>query len=513
MTRQKFYITTPLYYVNDVPHLGHAYTTIASDSLARFKRLDGFEVFLLTGTDEHGQKIERASQGKNKKPQELADEVVVHFRDLWGKLNISYDDFIRTTEPRHEKAVQELFSILYRKGDIYRGVYEGDYCIPCERYVLPGESVEGKCPDCGRPTEKLKEETFFFKMSGYQKPLLDYLAAHPDFVQPPVRYNEIVSFIRGGLKDLSISRTNFRWGVPIPGEKDFVIYVWFDALINYITAAGFGSDEKKFGKWWPADVHLIGKDILKFHAVIWPAMLIAAGIKPPHKVFAHGWWTNNGEKMSKSKGNFINPLEIIEEFGTDALRYFILREVPFGQDGDFSREALIRRLNSDLANDFGNLIYRTLTMVEKYTGGEIPVPDKEETTAADLDLKERALKIIPQVREGLNNLAFNQVLELIWEFIRSVNKYIDSMSPWSLKKENRIERLQTVLYNFLESLRFIALFTVPFLPASGEGLWRQLGIKEDIWQSGFSSIEKWGGLKPGGRINKEAPLFPRIEQE
>jgi len=510
MTGQKFYITTPLYYVNDIPHLGHAYTTIAADALARFKRLEGFDVFLLTGTDEHGQKIERVAQEKKKTPQELADEVVVHFKDLWRKLNISYNDFIRTTEPRHQKAVQKLFSILCKKGDIYKGFYEGDYCVPCERYVLPGEVVDGNCPDCGRPTERLKEETFFFKMSKYQKPLLDYLKEHPDFIQPPGRYNEIASFIRRGLRDLSISRTNFRWGVPVPGEKDFVIYVWFDALINYITAAGFGGDEKKFQKWWPADVHLIGKDILKFHATIWPAMLIAAGVTPPCKIFAHGWWTNRGEKMSKSKGNFVNPQKIIDEFGVEALRYFVLREVPFGQDGDFSSAALVRRLNSDLANDFGNLVYRTLTMIEKYNQGEIFPPQGEEE-GSDSALKERALNVLLQVRKGLDNLAFSQVLEIIWEFIRSVNKYIDSMAPWILKKEGKTERLHTVLYNFLESLRFIALFIAPFIPASAESLWRQLGIKEDIWQAGFSSIEKWGGLKSGEKIKKEAPLFPRIE--
>ena len=509
MSRQKFYITTPLYYVNDIPHLGHAYTTIAADALARFRRLDGFDVLLLTGTDEHGQKIERTAREKNKTPRELADEVIVHFKDLWKKLNISYNDFIRTTEPRHETAVQKLFSILYKNGDIYRGLYAGDYCIPCERYVLPEESVEGKCPDCGRPTERLKEETFFFKMSKYQKPLLNYLEAHPDFIQPPGRYNEIVSFIRGGLRDLSISRTNFRWGVSVPGEKNFVIYVWFDALINYITAAGFG-DEKKFRQWWPADIHLIGKDILKFHATIWPAMLMAAGIEPPQKIFAHGWWTDRGEKMSKSKGNFINPLEIIDKFGVDALRYFLLREIPFGQDGDFSLKALIRRLNSDLANDFGNLIYRTLTMMEKYTQGKIFPPRGEES--ADLALKEGALKILPQIRKNLENLAFNQVLETIWQYIRSVNKYIDSMAPWKLKKEGKTERLHTVLYNFLESLRFIALFVAPVIPASAESLWRQLGLREDIWQAGFPAIKNWGGLKPGGVIKKEAPLFPRVDK-
>lgn len=503
----KFYITTPLYYVNDVPHIGHSYTNVAADTLARYKRMKGFDVFFITGTDEHGQKIERTAKQAGLPPQELADKVVERFKGLWERLNISYDYFIRTTSQGHKQGVRALFERIYQAGDIFRGHYEGWYCTPCETYIQAAKISEEKCPSCGRALEWLAEESYFFNLSKYQSQLLDYYKTCPDFIQPDYRRQEIVNIVESGLMDLSISRSNFNWGIPLPleGSRE-VLYVWFEALINYISGCGFDNDIERFNHLWPADVHIIGKDILKFHTIIWPAMLFSAGLKPPKKVFAHGWWTVDGKKMSKSTGNFIDPHQVIDQVGVDAYRYFLLREVPFGMDGDFSQPGLIRRINSDLANDLGNLLNRVLTMIEKYYQSVLP-------SAGDQDggpLKEVALKLIDDVDEAMDRLEFHRALELIWELVRRANQYIEETTPWRLAKEKSTQ-LNTVLYNLAESLRFIALFISPFMSAISKKILTQLGIREILSLQTVASLEQWGLLPEGLRICKGEPIFPRIE--
>jgi len=507
----KFYVTTPLYYVNDIPHIGHAYTTVAADVLARYKRLRGYKVFFLTGTDEHGNKIVRAARDKGLTPEELANSVVERFQSLWRKLYISYDDFIRTTEPRHIKVVERIFLKLYEQGDIYRGVYEGWYCVPCESFWLKSQLAEGGlCPECGRTAESVKEESYLFRLSKYQDSLLRYIEENPDFVLPFTRRNEVMEFIKRGLRDISITRLRLEWGIPCPVGKEHTIYVWIDALINYISALGYSVDEKKFSQFWPADVQLVGKDILKFHAIIWPSLLMALGIRPPRMVFAHGWWMMKGEKMSKSRGNVISPQELVEEYGADSLRYFLLREVPFGEDGSFSSSLFIKRINSDLANDLGNLLNRTLPLVERHCGGKVPHPGQEKDE--DAKLRKKIEQVISRLDGLMNELAFSEALSLIWEIIRLANLYIDRSAPWRLASEGRQKRVSTVLYNLLETLRVLALLVFPFMPRSAEGIWAQLGMEDDLSKKRWGEVEKWGVLAPGTEVRRQAPLFPRIKE-
>ncbi len=506
---KSFYITTPIYYVNDVPHIGHAYTTVAADVIARFKRLSGKEVFFLTGTDEHGQKVEKAAAERGETPIQLADRVVQRFSDLWKVLNISNDDFIRTTEERHKKVVRTLFEKVEAKGDIYLGEYEDWYCTPCETFLTVKQLVNEKCPDCKRPVDKLKEESYFFRMSAYQEKLLKHIEKNPGFIQPVSRRNEIVSFVKEGLRDLSISRTTFDWGIHVPGNDKHVVYVWFDALSNYISAAGCFTDEEKFDKCWPADVHLIGKDILRFHAVYWPTFLMAAGLPLPKHVFAHGWWTVEGEKMSKSSGNVVDPYQVAEEFGVDQFRYFLMREVSFGLDGDYSTDALIGRINSDLGNDLGNLLNRSLTMTEKYLDGVVPEPSEE--TEADINFIAHAAKCRKEYGESMETLAFNRALDHLWEIVRETNRYIDHSAPWKLSKER--ERLDTVIHTFLEALRQIAVMLSPFMPDSAKEMQAQLGIETQSEALTLASLNRWGGFEKGTKVKKGKILFPRVGKE
>jgi methionyl-tRNA synthetase len=505
---RKCYVTTPIYYVNDIPHIGHAYTTVAADVLARYKRLAGYEVFFLTGTDEHGKKVEKAAAKNGERPIELANRVVQRFQDLWKKLSITHDDFIRTSEKRHRDAVQRFFLTIQERGDIYLGEYEDWYCIPCETFLTEKQLVDSKCPDCLRPTERVKEESYFFRMSRYQEQLLHYIESHPEFIQPQARRNEIVSFVREGLRDLSISRTSFSWGIPVPGNERHVVYVWFDALVNYLTAPGY-PDEERLRSFWPADVHLIGKDILRFHAVYWPTFLMSAGLPLPEKIFAHGWWTVDGEKMSKSLGNVIDPNRVIDQYGADAFRYFLLREVPFGIDGDFSYKAMVHRINSDLANDLGNLFSRSLTMVNKYWGGRVLRPGG--FSKIDEDLIAVALQVVKEVDHSMDELAFHQVLSSIWKLVGATNKYIDETSPWILaRNESQKGRLNTVLYNILESLRVLCILISPFMPMTAEKMKEGLGGDGNVNSWSLEEVESWGRLKADGCIRTIPPLFPRI---
>jgi methionyl-tRNA synthetase len=520
MAQEKFYLTTPIYYVNDVPHIGHAYTTIAADVLARYKRLTGYEVFFLTGTDEHGIKIERSARDRGISPQEWTDIVSAHFRHLWARLNISYNNFIRTSEPRHKAVAQAVFQKAYEKGDIYKGLYEGWYCIPDETFLLESEVKEGKCPICGRAVEWITEEAYFFRLSHYQDWILNHIDSHPTFIQPVSRRNEVLSFVRGGLRDLCVSRSTFTWGIPVPFDPSQVIYVWIDALTNYLTAIGYGVDSHTFQKFWPANIHLIGKEILRFHAVIWPILLRSADLPPPEQVFAHGWWTADGEKMSKSTGNVIDPGKLVEDLaqkaGTsldtavDAIRYFVLREVAFGLDGDFSHAALIQRYNSDLANDLGNLLSRTLTMLQRYCHGAVPHPTISES--ATNVLAEAAAKLWPDLDPLLNELAFHRALSRLWEYVRLVNRYVDELAPWALARDPAQRRqLDTVLYNQVESLRLIGLLLFPFMPYTAASMWRQLGIQDEIATQRLATGMVWGGTHPGTPIQPGEQLFPRID--
>lgn len=507
--RKSFYITTPIYYPSNKLHIGNSYTTVAADAIARFKRALGYDVHFLTGTDEHGQKIQRQADRAGKPPREFVDEIVSWIKELWRLLDIEYDDFIRTTEGRHKEKVAEIFKRFYEQGDIYKGHYEGWYCTPCESYWQERELQGGACPDCGRPVELVKEECYFFRMSRYAPRLLEYIETHPEFIQPVSRKNEMVNnFLRPGLQDLSVSRTSFGWGIPVPFDPEHVIYVWLDALSNYITALNYGEADSLMERYWPADLHLIGKDILRFHTIYWPIFLMALDLPLPRTVFGHGWLLLEGGKMSKSKGNVIDPRVLVERYGSDAVRYFLLREIPFGVDGTFSLEALVNRINTDLANDFGNLVSRTLTMVERYFEGLLPTP--AEGGPGDEELSKMALQTPLLMEEAMDKLKISNALAALWRLVSRSNKYIDENLPWELAcSPDRSGRLQTVIYNLVESIRFVAVMVGPFMPRTPARIWEQLGIGHRGELHTWDSLGSWGRLEPGTRVARGEDLFPR----
>ncbi|HVA71755.1 MAG TPA: methionine--tRNA ligase [Candidatus Limnocylindrales bacterium] len=512
MAKPKFYITTPIYYVNARPHLGHTYTTVVADTIARYKRMRGYEVVLLTGTDEHGQKVERAAKAAGVTPQAFADRISAEYRALWKELDLPVDRFVRTTEPRHERAVQMLFRKAQDQGYVYKGAYEGQYCVYDEMYVdepLPGNL----CPECKRPTERVREENYFFKLSAFQERLLELYEKQPDFVQPATRRNEVLAFVRKGLRDLSISRTSFQWGIPWPGDEKHIFYVWSDALTSYMTGVGYADDEVEFEKYWPADMHLIGKEILRFHAVYWPAFLMAAGETLPKQIFAHGWWLFADEKMSKSRGNMQYPQPIARVLGIDALRYFLLREMVFGQDGNFSRDALLTRYNSDLANGLGNLTSRTVTMIEQYLGGRVPAPNSTEENDRDREVAKLRLETCQQVLRYYDAYEFSRALESIWSLIAEIDKYLVEFQPWVLVKEkSKWGRLEMVLFTAYDSLRIATLLAHPVLPHATQEIWEQLGHTTQLAGQSLSPDSLTPDHKQVAHVNKPRAVFPRVDK-
>lgn len=502
-----YYITTPIYYPSDNLHIGHAYCTTIADTLARYHRMLGQEVFFLTGSDEHGQKIQRKAQEKGVTPLEYVTPIVDNFKLLWEKLGVSNDDFIRTSEERHYKVVQDIFQKIHDQGDIYKSAYEGLYCTPCETFLLERQLVDGKCPDCGRPVEKVKEESYFFKMSKYQDAWFKFIEENPNFIQPESRKNEMINFVKQGLEDLCVSRTTFNWGIPVPFDKKHVTYVWFDALTNYITAAGYLDEPEKFKKFWPADLHLVGKEIVRFHTIIWPIMLMALGIELPKQVYGHGWLVVDGGKMSKSKGNVVDPLVLIDEYGSDPIRYFLLREIALGSDGNFSREALVNRTNADLSNDLGNLLHRTLGMIEKYHDGMII--NGKQSAPIDEELIKMTGDTVADYRKHMDAMEINQAMRSVWNLIGRTNKYIDETTPWTLAKdESQNARLQTVLYNIMEVLRIVAVLVSPYIPHTSPRIYAQMGLAADEF---LLKDATWGRLPSGIKTDKQQPLFPRFE--
>lgn len=511
MGASRYYVTTPIYYPSDRLHIGHAYTTTIADSLARWHRLKGDQVFFLTGSDEHGQKIERRAREEGTTPQAYVDAIVATFKDLWKRLHISYDDFIRTTEPRHHRAVQEVFQRLEAQGDIYLAEYEGWYCVPCEAFWTETRLEGGNCPDCGRPVERVREESLFFRLSKYMPKLLEHIERHPEFIQPESRRNEMIQFIKSGVEDLSVSRNTFDWGIPVPNHPGHVVYVWIDALTNYITAAGYLDEPDRFSRFWPADLHLVGKDILRFHTIIWPALLMALGLPLPRQVGGHGWILTESGKMSKSKGNVTDPIQLIEEFGADRIRYFLLREIPFGHDGYFSREALIERSNADLSNDLGNLLHRTLSMLHRYQDGVVREPGPEE--ALDRELSALATGAFAAIDAKMDGLALNEALEELWKVVRRGNKYLDQAEPWALARDpDRAPRLARVLYTVAETLRVVGVLVAPFLPQTGERIWQQLGLTGSVHQARQDQLA-WGLLPLGTQVERPHPIFPRLDRD
>ena len=512
MAKPTFYITTPIYYPSATLHIGHCYTTVAADTMTRYKKMRGYDAYFLTGSDEHGQKIERAAAAADMKPIEYVDRIIASFQKLWKKFDIDYDDFIRTTQPRHEEVVAEVFNKLKAKGDIYLGSYEGHYCVSCETFYTETQikDAEGVCPDCGGPVDIVREESYFFKLSNYADRLLEYIDSHPDFIQPVSRRNEMINFIKQGLEDLSISRTTFSWGIPVPNDPKHVIYVWLDALTNYISALGYTKGDERFEKYWPADVHLVGKDIVRFHTIIWPIMLMALDLPLPKKVFAHGWILVNEGKMSKSKGNVVDPMVLADKYSTDALRYFLLREFIFGTDGNYSEDVLINRINVDLANDFGNLLSRTTAMITKFQNGIIEAPAVK--TEFDDELLELFKTVPDEMAEYMEKLEFHNAFASVWKIITKANKYIDECAPWALNKNGEKEKLATVLYNMAEAIRIATILLTPIMPNTPSKVFAQLGIADQPELHTWESLT-YGGIKAGTEIHRGEPIFPRLEVE